>query len=78
MMTRAYASGSICKERRKGYEVWMGQVHVDGKQRQKPLGRVRRTAKGRPTRGLAEREVADHRRRGTSVVRASFEYAGHP
>lgn len=62
MTRRAYGSGSVWAEKRRDYEVWMGQVRVAGAQRQKVLGRVRsRGGKDGMTRAMAERALRDFR-----------------
>jgi integrase len=66
---RAYGSGSIWTEPRRGYEVWVGQVRVAGQQRQKVLGRVRmRGAKAGMTRAKAERELREFRAQVDSEI----------
>lgn len=59
---RAHGTGSIWMERRTGYEVWIGQVRIDGKQYQRTLGRRRSNgAKDGLTRAMAERALRDVR-----------------
>lgn len=64
---RSYGTGSIWKEQRRGYRVWIGQVRVAqgtrSAQRQRVLGRVRSPggADGL-TRQMAERALRDFRR----------------
>lgn len=60
--TRAHGTGSIWAERRTGYEVWIGQVRVNGRQYQRTLGRKRKNgSKNGLTRGMAERVLRDVR-----------------
>jgi len=62
MSRRAYGTGSIWVEQRKGYEVWLGQVRVGGQQRQRVLGRKRTPgAKDGLTRAMAEKALRDLR-----------------
>lgn len=68
MARRAFGTGSIWKEKRTGYEVWVGQVRVDRKQHQKVLGRVRTSADG-PGIGKTRREAE----RELQTVRVSLE-----
>src|SRR4051812_25753988 len=62
MGRRAHGTGSIWTERRRAGDVWMGQVRVEGKQRQRTLGRVRsRGASDGLTRAMAERALREFR-----------------
>lgn len=68
---RAYGTGSIWQESRRGYRVWIGQIRVPvgdrSIQRQKVLGRVRSAnASDGLTRQMAERGLRDFRREAES------------
>jgi integrase len=59
---RAQGTGSIWTAKRSGYEAWVGQVWVNGKQHQKTLGRKRRAGSTDGlTRAMAERALRAYR-----------------
>ena len=74
---RAYGSGSVWRERRKRFDVWMGQVRVTPEghasvQRQRVLGRVRTPgANDGMTRQMARARASrpTHRGRGRTRQR---------
>src|SRR4051812_6965671 len=69
---RAHGSGSVWTEPRKGYAVWMGQIRVDGVQKQKVLGRVRtRGGNDGLTRAFAERALRAFRTQVEEEMRAA-------
>lgn len=79
MTRRAYGSGSVWSETRRDHEVWIGQVRVAGRQRQKTLGRVRsRGGKDGMTRAMAERALRDFRAEAEDEEARQEEVAASP